>query len=230
MAEHLDDRAEIHPVGLHTEHAHPAHAVERLDDHVAMLGVEGAQARRITRDERRRDELRKLADRELFRVIADRLRLVEHVRARPLGKLEHPRGRHVFHVERRILAHQHRTERRQRTGFVRGRLVPRMAVQIGRIADDRHALHVRLDARTRPRELVRLACVHRMPAPRRLRHHRVGRILVDLEALERVGDKENVHEVLYVAKVRYTWMASGSVFSSSIDDAISDSRATTPYM
>ena len=69
-------------------------------------------ARRVARHQRRRDELRELEDRELFRVVAQRRRPVEDARAFALGLLEQVGRVEVLAVERRVLAHQHRVERR----------------------------------------------------------------------------------------------------------------------
>jgi hypothetical protein len=127
-------------------------------------------------------------------MIADRLRAVEDLRARALGDLEQPRGRHVLHVERRVLAHHDRVEARELARRVlRGE--PRFAVQVRRIADDLEAPHVRLHPAVDPGEVLRLAGVERVAAPRGLGHHRVGRVFVDLEPLERIGDEKNVHVV-----------------------------------
>ena len=68
----LDDAAEVQAVGADAEDAHAAHAVERLQDDVAVLGVEARHRRRVARDERRRDELRELEDRELLGMVAQR--------------------------------------------------------------------------------------------------------------------------------------------------------------
>ena len=64
----------------------------------------------VARDERRRDELAELRDRELLVVIADRARAVEDARALVLGAFEQVRRVDVLHVERRVLAHDHRAE------------------------------------------------------------------------------------------------------------------------
>ena len=111
-----------------------------------------------------------------------------------LGHFQQPRRRDVFHVERRILAHDHGAKTFERA--CRGRIggVPRVALQIRAVADNRKAPRIRLDIAARPRQMLWLARMQRMSAPRGFGHHRVGRILVDPEAVERVGDKENIHE------------------------------------
>ena len=77
-----------------------------------------AMSSRVARDQRRHGELGKLGDRPFFVVIANRARAVDDVRAFVLGSLEQVRGVDILHVERRILAHQHRVEPGQR--YVRG--------------------------------------------------------------------------------------------------------------
>jgi hypothetical protein len=61
----------------------------------------------LPRHQRRAHELRELHDRELFRVVAQRGRLVEDARAFALGLLQQVRGVEVFAVEGRVLAHDH---------------------------------------------------------------------------------------------------------------------------
>ena len=62
-----------------------------------------------------------LRDRELLVVVADRARPVEHARAFALRAFEQVRRVHVLHVERRVLAHDHRREL-GRAGATRPRL------------------------------------------------------------------------------------------------------------
>jgi uncharacterized iron-regulated membrane protein len=74
----LGDGAEVQAVGLDAEDAGAAHAVERLQDDVVVLGVEAAHLVGVARHQRRADELRELHHRQLLRVVAQRRRLVEH--------------------------------------------------------------------------------------------------------------------------------------------------------
>jgi hypothetical protein len=55
-------------------------------------------------DQGRRGELAELADRQLFVVVADRRRLVEHARALLFRQFQQVGAVDVFHVEGRILA------------------------------------------------------------------------------------------------------------------------------
>src|SRR6478736_602953 len=56
--ERLGDAAEVEAVGADAKDAHAAHAVERLEDDVAMLAVEALDRRLVARHDRRRDVLR----------------------------------------------------------------------------------------------------------------------------------------------------------------------------
>jgi hypothetical protein len=71
-----------------------------------MLGMEALDVGLVARHQRGADELRKLHDRELFRVVAQRAGLVEHPRAVALGLLQQVRGVEILAVKRRVLAHQ----------------------------------------------------------------------------------------------------------------------------
>jgi hypothetical protein len=85
--ERLGDAAQVQAIVLHAEDARTAHAVERLEDDVAVLGMEGAHGLDAARHQRGRDVQRELEDGELFRVFAQRLRLVEDAGTFALGLL-----------------------------------------------------------------------------------------------------------------------------------------------
>jgi hypothetical protein len=103
--ERLDDAAQVQAVGPDAEDAHAAHAVQRLEDDVVVLGVEGAHVVGVARHQRGPDELRELQDRQLLGVVAQRRGLVEHTRAFTLGLAQQVGGVEVLGVERRVLAH-----------------------------------------------------------------------------------------------------------------------------
>jgi hypothetical protein len=119
--ERLGDGPEVQAVGADAEDAHAAHAVQRLEDDVAVLGVEGADGRGAARHERGRDELRELEDGELLGVVAQRRGAVEDACTLALGLPEQVRGVEVFAVEGRVLAHDHRAGIAQGAGGVLGR-------------------------------------------------------------------------------------------------------------
>ena len=180
---------EVQPVGADAEDAHAAHAVERLQDDVAVLGVEALDVAFVARHQRRPDELRKLEDRELLRVVAQRARLVEDTRAFALGLLEQVRRVEVLAVERRVLAHHDGAEIGQRH---RRRLAGREPV--ARVAGQRDLAHVGGDAAAAlPGQVLRLADEQRVAARGGLAHHREGRVLGDLEVFQRIGDEQQFH-------------------------------------
>ena len=104
VIERLDDGAKIESVGLHAEDAHSTHAVERLEDDVAVLRMEGLHVLRLPRDERGRGKLGELHHGELLRMVAQRRGLVEDARTLALGLLEQVRGVDVLGIEGRVLA------------------------------------------------------------------------------------------------------------------------------
>ena len=101
----FDDAAQIQPVGLDAENAHAAHAIERLQDDVLVLGMKGAYRLRIAGHQRGADVLRELHNRQLLGVVAQRTRLVEYLGAFALGLLQQVRGVKIFAVKRRVFAH-----------------------------------------------------------------------------------------------------------------------------
>ena len=190
LVERLGDAAEVQPIGADAKNPHAAHAVERLQDDVAVHGVEALDRFGVARDQRRRDPLREFEDRELFGVVAECRRPVEHARAFALGLLQQVSGVEVFAVERRILAHQHRVdvgERQGRCGLLNEPVV--------RVSGQRELAQRRFDAPAAlPHQVFRLAGEQRVPARSGLAHHREGRVLVGLEDLERIGDEQQFHD------------------------------------
>ena len=89
------------------EHGLAGIAVERLDDDLAMLGMERRGPRRASGViMRRRHELREIEHEQLFGRVADRRRVVDDQRL-ACDPLEQMGRGDVAEVERRILAHQH---------------------------------------------------------------------------------------------------------------------------
>jgi hypothetical protein len=70
LVERFDDHTQIQAVCAHLENAGATHAVQGLQDDVAMLRMKGADVGFAARDEGGRNELRKLQNRELFGVVA----------------------------------------------------------------------------------------------------------------------------------------------------------------
>ena len=192
--EHLDDRAEVHAVGLDAEDAHAAHAVERLQDDVAVLAMEGAQARRVARDQRRRDELA-----ETRRSRASRCgrgspgRLVEDARALRSAV---PAGRSSTRTPCRTAGPcASRTASNAASATRRLGGVPRR-YHASRVAGQRQRAATSPRRRRPSARGLRWSMYDSVwPRPRGLGHHRVGRVLVDLELRERIGDEKDVHGV-----------------------------------
>ena len=106
----LDDDVDVGIVLARAKHRRAAHAVERLQNHVAVLRQEFPDERLAPRYHGGRRELGKPGDRHLLVPVADRARAVEYARALRLRKLEKIGAVDILHVERRILAHQHGVE------------------------------------------------------------------------------------------------------------------------
>src|SRR5882762_6165872 len=170
------------------KHRFPAHSVERLEHYVAVSVDEFLELPGEPCHQRRRGELRVFRDRQLLAVVADRARFVEHLRAILLRELQKPGARDVLGVERRVLAHEHHVELRERRLFRRRRLVPGVFFsgqsQPRYLADDPAVL---------PRQPFLQHEMQLVAALRGLDHHRVGRVLVDLERGQGVGDEGDSH-------------------------------------
>src|SRR5438445_838797 len=108
--EGLDDDVAVGVAARDAEHRLASHAVQGLQHHVAVCVDELLELPGEPRHQRRRGVLRVFRDRELLAVVADRARVVEHLRAIPLRELQKPGARDVFGVARRVLAHEHPVE------------------------------------------------------------------------------------------------------------------------
>jgi hypothetical protein len=120
---------------------------------------------------------------------ANRARAVEDARALAFGDLEEIRAVDVLHVERRVLAHQHRIERGERHFGVRVLAIPPVVLLSGEVDTRR----VRGDDAFQPREIFGIEGVELVAALRGLPHHRVSAVLVELEVVERVDDEGDFH-------------------------------------
>ena len=77
----FDDGAQVQTISANLENAHAAHAIERLQNDGAVCCMKGANIGLIARDQRGCNELRKLQNGQLFRVVAQCRWAVEHLGA-----------------------------------------------------------------------------------------------------------------------------------------------------
>ena len=116
LVEGFNDAAQVQAVGLDTKNAHAAHAVEWLEDDVLVLGVKAFDVAGVPRDQRGADELGKLQNGELFRMVAQGARFVEHPGAFPLGLLQQVGAVEILCIKRRVFAHDDSAEVAQQLG------------------------------------------------------------------------------------------------------------------
>src|SRR6266571_6379989 len=186
--ERLDDDVAVGIGRRDTEHRLSAHAVEGLQHHVAVGVDECLELSGKTGDQGRRGELRVFRDGELLAVVADRTGVVEYFCALLLRKLQEPGAGDVLRVERRVLAHEHRPEfcKRRFPGGICA--IPRVL-----LAGERQAAALAEDAPAFPHQAFLQHEKQFVTALRGLDHHRVGRILVNLERGQRIGDEGDSH-------------------------------------
>ena len=114
----FEDHREVRIAWAVTEDRGAAHAVQRLEDHIAMLGHELAQHIRAAADHRGRRALREQRGEQLLVAIAQALWTVDHQHTLALGLFEQVGGVDEFEIEGRVLAHQDDVEVGQRcVGF-----------------------------------------------------------------------------------------------------------------
>ncbi len=153
-----------------------------------MGRVELAQARLVRGDQGRCRELAELGNRQLFVVAADGGGLVEDARALRLGQFQQVGAVDVFHIERRVLALDDGVEVGQ-AGF----LALAGTEPVGGVARQGDLGDVGCHNAVRQGHIALLEGVHRVAALDRLAHHGEGRILVGLEAGQRVGEEGDFH-------------------------------------
>src|SRR5262249_9734890 len=88
MRDGLDTDVEVLILFVHPDHRSSAHAVQRLQNDVAVLGKEFADRPLAPRDDRRRGEPGKACDSQFFVPVADRPRPVEPTRPLRFRNLE----------------------------------------------------------------------------------------------------------------------------------------------
>ena len=84
----LNHRANIAAIGADMKNARATHAVEWLENHIAVLGMKGAQYIITARHNRRRAALGKLLGKELLITLQQRSSGVDHQHALALGKAQ----------------------------------------------------------------------------------------------------------------------------------------------
>lgn len=154
-----------------------------------MLRMKGTDILGTARDQRRRDELRKLHDGKLFGVLAQGTGLVEDLGPLALRLTEHVRGIEELGIERRVFAHddgvkvcQHHL---RRLGFLEpSPLVPCQ----GDMPHPRHDLGAAL-----PGDVAGLTGHDLVTSALSLTHHGKGGVLVYDKGFQRIGDKQYFH-------------------------------------
>ena len=195
FVQRFGDGAQVQSIFLDSENSHATHAVQRLEDDVLMQGVKALDVTGIAGDQRRADELRKFKNRQLLRVVAQRTRFVEDARAFAPGLLQQMCGVKIFGIKRWILAHNDCIKLRQGVGtLVRAGLFgckPHICS-----TGQRYVAHKRGHFLTLlPADVFGLADRQSVPAPLRLAHHGESGVLVDFEGFQRVGDKQDMHDL-----------------------------------
>src|SRR6185437_9130237 len=125
----------------------------------------------------------------LLVVIADAPRPVEDARALALRRFEQVRRVDVLHVERRVLAHQHRREARKRPVL---RVACRVPVVI--VGGELERTHPRARRAVAPVDFPLLEREHALAARGDRAHHRDARVLVRLQQRQRIEYERKIHE------------------------------------
>ena len=144
---------------MQSKHAGTAHALEWLDDGVALRGDERAQDLVAGSDQRRRAHIGEPGRGEFLVEVPQSAGAVVDRDPRVLGLLQQVGRVDVVHVERRVLAHQDRVEVGQRTlGHIDGRMP--VALVVAHLDDP----HPRMDPAILEREVVQVD-LEQFPAP-----------------------------------------------------------------
>jgi hypothetical protein len=145
-----------------------------------MGGAERLDLVEVAGEQRRRHQVGKFGDEDLFGSVAYVGRVVDDQRFR-MHTLQQMRCRDVGKVERRILAHQDDVEGRQRgaPGLTQGEVV-------ALVVADLHRLHRSVDLAVDKGEPVRRVIGNRMFPALRFQQQCEGRIAADVDPFDRV--------------------------------------------
>jgi hypothetical protein len=111
----LDDHVAVRVVVADAEDLAAAHAVERLQDGIALMSMNEWMSAGFAGHQRRHRERQELGHREASPSDRAGARPVEDTRSLGFGTFKQPGGGHELHVEGGILAHEHGPEIAQRT-------------------------------------------------------------------------------------------------------------------
>ena len=207
QAEGFEQRGEIAVVLLEMEDASATVAVKRLDDDVAHLFAEGADFGRIAGNERRRHQVRKLRDEDLFRRIAHPSRIVDDERLR-VDALQHVGRRDIGHVEWRVLTEQNDIHGRQVDALRRteGEVVALGVAQLHRFGSG-------IDlAVTQRQSLGRI--MEKPVAPRlRLQAHGESRIACDVDGRDMVHLDRDIPDLCHVISLSMSGKSGNGFWS-----------------
>ena len=178
--EEVIERAEIRIARRDLEDARAAMPIERLHHDLPVPGAEALDRRLVAGDERRRHEVEKLGDEELFGRVAHMRGVVDDENPRR-DALEKMRGGDVGEIEGRVLTQQHDVDLRE---IELARLAE--AVIGPRLVAHRDLLRESLGPAVLEREPVGRVEPEPVPAARRLEHHGEGRVAGKVDLFQRV--------------------------------------------
>ncbi|MNP25439.1 hypothetical protein D3C76_1182490 [compost metagenome] len=124
LGQRFSDHTEVRVAFFHAEDRRAAHAVQRLEDDIAVLLPEGFQLRFVARDECFRRQVGEPGGIQLLVTVAQALRFVNDQRAFLFRALKDIGAVDEFGVERRIFTHQDHVEIGKRNILLRTELVP----------------------------------------------------------------------------------------------------------
>ncbi len=179
--EGLDDDADVGVILLHAEDGGAAHAVQRLEDHVLVLGVEGAQLVGAAGHQRGRGVFGKPGGVELLVGVAQALGLVDDEATLVLGPLQHVGGVDKFGVEGGILAHQDHVQAGERLIHHLAEAIP-----VGIVIFDGERTHGAEGATGLHVEILHLQIEQLVAALLRLFEHGEAGVLLDVDGRDGV--------------------------------------------
>ena len=166
-----------------------AHAVERFEDDVLLAVDKAVQSRHFAGDQHGRGELREFEQRELFRMLTQGCRAVEHLRAFGGGAFEQPGAGQIVKVEGWILAHDDGSKVTQPHVMAQNFPVPRSIVvrqfQMPRLGTDAVQRGVM--------ESGLLDGPYRVSGRLGGAHHGNARILGNLQGIQWIKDEGEAH-------------------------------------
>ncbi len=181
VGQRFSDHAEVGIIFFDAENRRAAHAVERLEDHIAMLLPERAQLLFVARHQRVWRQVGKPGSVEFFIAVTQALRFVNDQRALLFRALQQISGVNELGIKRRVFTHQHHVKIGQRDSLLAAKRVPLIVVLL-----DAQQPGARVSHATAQRQIAHLHVVNFITAALCFQQHGEAGVFFNVDGRNRV--------------------------------------------